>query len=230
MRWTSQCAVVIPCLNEAQAIAGVVSGAKQYLDTVIVIDDGSNDNTAVIAQAAGAHVVVHPRSQGKGAALRTGWGEARRLGFPWALCMDGDGQHAPEDMPAFLARAAQGDVEMVCGNRMSNATSMPIVRRWTNRFMSWRLSRLVGTPLLDTQCGYRLVNLTAIHDLSASANCFEIESELLVTFATAHRRIAFVPIRVIYANERSKISPMRDAIRWYRWLRQTERKLGASSV
>ena len=228
MRWTSQCAVVIPCLNESEAIAGVVTGAKHYLDEMIVIDDGSEDNTAAAARNAGAHVIVHACSQGKGAALRTGWAEASRRGFRWALCMDGDGQHAPEDIPTFLARAERGDVDLVCGNRMSNTATMPIVRRWTNWFMSWRLSRLVRTRLLDTQCGYRLIKLAALDELPACANRFEVESELLVTFATASRGIAFVPIRVIYGNERSKISPIRDTIRWYRWLRRVQRQLAIS--
>lgn len=223
VRAAIHCAAVIPCLNEALAIARIIIGVRQFLETVIVVDDGSTDSTAILAEGAGARVIVHPQRQGKGAALRSGWAEARRMGFDWALCLDGDGQHSPADIPLFLERAQGGDVDLVCGNRMSDTTGMPFVRRWTNRFMSWQLSRVAGIPLPDTQCGYRLLNLEAASAVPICSDCFEIESELLVAFASAGRRIAFVPIQVIYGDERSKISPLRDTWRWFRWLRQTRR-------
>jgi glycosyltransferase involved in cell wall biosynthesis len=225
MDWPETCAVVIPCLNEEAGVGRVVSAARLILRTVIVIDDGSTDGTARVAEAAGAIVLRHAQPQGKGAALRAGWDCAARRGKPWALCMDGDGQHAPEDIPAFLARASRGDVALVVGERMHAPEGMPLVRRATNRFMSWQLSRVAGVKLSDTQCGFRLMNLAASAALPLRTECFEIESEVLVQFARAGLGIAFVPIQVIYAAERSKIRPVRDAFRWWRWMRNLDRAM-----
>jgi glycosyltransferase involved in cell wall biosynthesis len=223
MDWRQQCAAVIPCLNEASAIGNVVRAAQVFLPQTLVIDDGSSDETANVARAAGAVVLRHDRPQGKGSALRTGWKYASDHGFSWVLCLDGDGQHAAGDIPKFLDRAVAGDVALVVGERMHAPGSMPIVRRLTNRFMSWRLSRLAGVRLTDTQCGFRLMHLPSLARLPVNTNCFEIESDVLVQFATAGLGIAFVPIQVIYADERSKIRPLRDTFRWWKWLRQIER-------
>ena len=219
MDWPRTCAVVIPCLNEEAGVGSVVSAARQRLPVVIVVDDGSSDATASVAQAAGATVLRHDHPKGKGAALRAGWDHAARLGMAWALCMDGDGQHAAEDIPAFLARASAGGVALVAGERMRAPGAMPPLRRLTNIFMSWQLSRIAGVRLSDTQCGFRLMNLEALAALPIRADCFEIESEVLLQFARARLGIVFVPIQVIYADERSKIRPLRDTLRWFRWLR-----------
>jgi glycosyltransferase involved in cell wall biosynthesis len=219
MDWKNACAVVIPCLNEAQAIAPLVTAVRATLPNVLVIDDGSADDTAAVAESRGARVLRHPVPRGKGAALRAGWTDALQRGFSWVISMDGDGQHAPEDLPAFLARASQGNVALVCGDRMHDTRGMPFVRRITNRFMSTCLSRLAGTPLPDTQCGYRLMRLESWARLPINTDSFEVESEVLLQFARARLGIAFVPIKVIYADERSKIRPLRDTWRWFRWVR-----------
>lgn len=223
MNWPEHCAALIPCLNEAAAIGTVVRAVQEFLPDAVVIDDGSSDATGQVARAAGAVVLRHEQSRGKGAALRTGWSYAIERNFLWTLCLDGDGQHAPADIPKFLERAAAGDVAAVIGERMHAPGSMPLVRRLTNRFMSWRLSRLAGTRLTDTQCGFRLLHMPSLARLAIRADCFEIESELLVQFARAGLGIAFVPIQVIYAEERSKIRPLRDTLRWWKWLRQVKR-------
>jgi hypothetical protein len=98
------------------------------------------------------------------------------------------------------------------------------VRKWTNRFMSWQLSKVAGVPLEDSQCGYRLMHLPSWSQLPIHTNCFEIESEVLLRFARARLGIRFVPIQVIYAREKSKIRPVRDTIRWFRWLSDIRRQ------
>lgn len=220
MLWQQKCAAVIPCLNEAAAIGHVVSGVQPFLPSVFVVDDGSIDPTGDVARAAGAIVLRHEHAMGKGAALRSGWDAALQRGFEWALCMDGDGQHAAADVPKFLSRAEKGDIALVVGERMHAPGTMPFVRRLTNHFMSWQLSRIAGVRLSDTQCGFRLVHLPSLARLPVTTECFEIESEVLIQFARAGLGIAFVPIQVIYANERSKIRPLRDTLRWWKWLRK----------
>jgi glycosyltransferase involved in cell wall biosynthesis len=223
VNWTDECAAIVPCLNEAQAIGPLVRGIRQFVSTVIVVDDGSTDATAQEARAAGAEVVRHQSSLGKGSALRAGWSIAQQRGFKWALTLDGDGQHAPEDIPNFFAAAEQGSASLIIGNRMDDSAKMPIVRRIVNRWMSRKLSRIAGQTLPDSQCGFRFVNLDALTRVPLHAMHFEIESEQVLAFAAAGERIAFVPIRVIYRTEQSKIHPLRDTLRWFRWLRQWRR-------
>ena len=188
----------------------------------MVVNDASTDSTAGDAAGAGAKVISHSTPSGKGAALRTGWNCARESGFAWALCMDGDGQHAPQDIPKFLACAEQSGSSLVVGNRMNDAGKMPFVRRAVNRWMSRKLSALAGRELPDSQCGYRLVQLAALERIPLNAAQFEIESEQLLAFITAGERVEFVPVQVIYRTERSKIHPLRDALRWLRWRREWE--------
>ena len=106
---------------------------------------------------------------------------------------------------------------------MSQAVSIPLVRRCVNRFMSWELSRLTGQSFPDSQCGFRLIKLDHWAPLPIVASHFEVESEILVQFAKARLTIEFIPIQVIYKAEQSKIHPLRDALRWLRWLRRAQR-------
>ena len=221
MDWSAQCAVVIPCLNEAMAVETIVRQTREYLPTVIVVDDGSSDGTGERAARAGADVLRHAEPQGKGAALQSGLKRARERGFAWAMTLDGDGQHSPEDIPAFLQHASQTGPVLVVGNRMADPSRMPWLRRQVNRWMSRRLSRLAGRVLPDTQCGFRLFRIDAWSQLSITTRHFEIESEMLLAFVEAGHRIEFIPIRVIYKAEQSKIHPWRDTLRWFRWLRTT---------
>ena len=229
MNWSNRCAAVIPCLNEASAIADVIVAVRQHLPMVFVIDDGSIDDTSNMAKRAGAEVLRHNRPYGKGAALQTGWECARIRGFEWALALDGDGQHSAADIPAFLAAAERSGAELVVGNRMNNPKGMPWVRRNVNRWMSKRISKLAGLQLPDSQCGFRLMNLIAWSTLPVTAAHFEIESDVLLAFAAGGCSIKFVPIQVIYKAERSKIHPMRDTVRWFRWWSQARRPMKRAS-
>ena len=107
---------------------------------------------------------------------------------------------------------------MVVGNRMANPAGMPWLRRQVNGWMSRRLSKSAGCSLPDTQCGFRLMDLEAWSKLKLRSNHFEIESEMLLAFVEAGHEVAFVPIEVIYKNEQSKINPVQDTWRWFRWL------------
>ena len=213
------CAVVIPCLDEGAVIGSLVEQVRRQVPAVLVIDDGSRDDTAAVATAAGAEVLRHPGTQGKGAALGTGLKAIAARNLAWAITMDGDGQHDPEDIPAFLARAKATDATLVVGNRMHEPLAIPWVRRAVNRWMSRRLSRRAGMNLPDSQCGFRLINLKAWSGLRLTTRHFEVESETLMAFVAAGQRIEFVPIRVIGRGPRSHIRPVVDTLRWWRWWR-----------
>jgi glycosyltransferase involved in cell wall biosynthesis len=230
MNWKTQCAAVIPCLNEARAIAQVVGAVRQLVPTVLVIDDGSQDETGAIAKSAGAEVIRNAVPQGKGAALQMGWRHAHERGFNWALTMDGDGQHSANDAPTFFEVAECAGAKLVIGNRMSNPKGMPLVRRLVNRWMSDRISALAGISLPDSQCGFRLMNLDVWNQMPVGASHFEIESDVLVAFAKAGYAIEFAPIEVIYKNEQSKIHPVRDTVRWVRWWKRARVGYGTGNI
>jgi len=211
------CTVVIPCFNERATIAPLVAALRRYLPAVMVVDDGSTDNTPSLAIGAGAVVVSHQQNRGKGAALRTGLSLAAKQGFEWALTLDGDGQHAPEDLPLLLQCARQTGASLVIGSRLHNAQAIPWLRRQVNRWMSRKLSRLAGRHLPDTQCGFRLIHLETWATLPLKTERFEVESETLLAFLAAGRRVEFVPIQVIRRNRNSYIHPVTDSFRWLRW-------------
>ena len=221
-------AVVIPCLNEASAVASLVAQVRKIIPNVMVVDDGSCDSTGELAAAAGAEVLRNDRPRGKGVALDRGLKHAFAKGFEWALVMDGDGQHAPSDLLLFLN--AMTRAPLVVGNRMADQRAMPWVRRTVNRWMSACLSRLAGRVLPDTQCGFRLIELKCWEPLHLRTAHFETESELLLAFIAAGHPVEFVPIQVIYKNERSKIHPVRDTLRWFRWLMKARGQFRAAKI
>src|SRR5262245_19982208 len=228
MSIAQSCVAVIPCLNEEGTIAALVGEVRSFLDVVIVVDDGSNDGTAAKAIGAGAIVIRLPETSGKGAALTAGFRRARDLGFNWTLALDGDGQHAANDIPVFLSQAeGSSDVRMVVGNRMGQASKMPLLRRCVNRWMSKKLSRYCKHELPDSQCGFRLLHLDSWARFEFKAAHFEIESELIVRSVCAGLKVDFVPIQARYACERSKIHPLRDTVRWFKWWRAIRRELRA---
>ena len=213
------CAAVIPCFNEGASIAALVGATRRHLPCVIVVDDGSADDTAILAKAAGAVVLNHGRNLGKGAALKTGLARALTQGFKWAVTIDGDGQHAPEDLTALFRSAERTGARLVIGNRMDHARAMPWLRRQVNRWMSRKLSQRAGRQLPDTQCGFRLIHLETWAALPLKTERYQVESETLMAFLAAGCQVDFVPVRVIRSNRRSHIHPVTDSLRWLRWWR-----------
>jgi len=210
-RW---CAIV-PAYQEEAHIASVVQAVRRYCPQVIVVDDGSRDRTAELAAQAGAEVVRHGVNKGKGAALNTGFAEARARGCEFLLTLDADGQHDPAHIPEFVETYRRTGVPVLVGNRMDRAQGMPLHRRLTNLFMSWLLSREMGQWVPDTQNGYRLYRCDVLADLPTQSQRFAAESEVLLVLAERGVRIGAVPVKVIYGGEKSKIHPLRDAIRFF---------------
>jgi len=211
------CAAVLPCFNEGATIAGLVAEVRQYVPTVIVVDDGSTDDAAALARTAGALIVSHAANRGKGAALKTGLAAALEGGCEWAVTMDSDGQHKPQDLPAFFQCAERTNSLLVIGNRMHSPQVIPWLRRHVNRWMSRRISARAGQSLPDSQCGFRLVNLKAWVALRLETEHFEFESEMLLAFIQAGHRVEFVPIQVVARGPHSRIHAFRDTRRWLRW-------------
>lgn len=207
---------LIPCYREGARIADVVQRCTPHVEEVVVIDDGSPDNTAAQARQAGATVLRHEINQGKGAAIGTGIKHALEQGFDLLMFLDGDGQHNPDEIPKFVARQRETDAAIVLGNRMTDTRRMPLVRKWTNQFTSWVLSRLAGQRIDDSQCGFRLLHRRIVPDILIETHNFETESEMLIQAGRRGHRIESVAVATIYEGQekQSKIRPGRDAIRF----------------
>ena len=214
--------VLIPAYREERRIGAVVREVRDYCSDVVVIDDGSPDDTAKAAAEAGATVLEHVHNQGKGAALQTGFDHARARGCDLAITMDADGQHAPSDIPAFLQAYERTHSPVLVGNRMNNVAAMPPLRRFVNRFMSDLLSRVMGQHVPDSQCGFRLYHRSAFPEgpYDAHSKRFAAESEILLRLALQGRKIGAVAIQTIYGDEKSKVNPFTDTFRFFRMLRR----------
>ena len=198
----------------------LVVALRRQLARVMVVDDGSADDTAALARRRRGHGAASRSKsrQGHGAPDRVVG--STRQGFNGRVTLDGDGQHVPEDLPAFLQCAEQTGARLVIGNRMHQARAIPWLRRQVNRWMSRQLSRRAGRHLPDTQCGFRLIHLETWATLSLRREHFEIESEMLMAFLAAGHPVEFVPIRVIGRGRSSHIRPLTDSLRWWKWWRQ----------
>jgi glycosyltransferase involved in cell wall biosynthesis len=212
-------AALIPAYREERHIADVVRATVAHVDEVWVVDDGSPDATAACAEAAGAKVIRHPVNRGKGAAIKTGLLSLAERGAQFIVLLDGDGQHAAAEIPRFVA-AAEAGAGLVVGNRLGDTRTMPFVRHGVNRYMSWRISRVCGTRIPDTQCGFRLVARDRVAVVLGESDHFDFETEMLVRAARAGCPIASVPVSTIYGEEQSKISPVRDALRFFRLMKK----------
>jgi len=206
--------VLIPSYNEARSIGAIVREVKAQGLTAYVVDDGSTDDTAAIALAEGAIVLKNEKNMGKGAALRKGFSSILKDGFDAVIIIDGDGQHEVSSLPDFIKRMEASDSDIVIGNRMTDTRSMPYVRRNTNYFMSYIISKISGQDVPDTQCGYRLIKRNVLEAVKLDSSNFEIESELIIKAGRKGFKIASVPIKTVYRDEKSRINPIIDTLRF----------------
>jgi glycosyltransferase involved in cell wall biosynthesis len=213
--------VLIPAHNEGPRIAAVVRDSLAHLP-VLVVDDGSTDDTTARAEEAGATVLRQVPNQGKGAALRAGFRWAVEQGYDGVLTLDGDGQHDPKEIPAFLELCRQSPHDLVIGAR--DFSQMPLIRRISNTIGRWSFSWALGQPVRDNQSGYRWISrrlMTALLDSNEAG--FEFEVEMLVVCVRSGWILGWVPIRTIYGDGGSHIRPLHHVAQFYRMVRKTRR-------
>lgn len=209
---------IIPAYNEQGRIADVILRTLRYAGHVIVIDDGSSDDTSGVAERAGALVIRHPHNLGKGAACRSGFYAAVNLGCTYIITLDGDGQHNPDEIPTLLRRADEAPGPcIVLGNRMRDLEAMPWLRRGTNRLLSRLISFLAAQHINDSQCGFRLIHREILEKIQYQNNRFDAESEILVRASREGFLTHEVPITTIYGEEFSKINIFWDTLRFIRF-------------
>ncbi|MDD4979927.1 MAG: glycosyltransferase family 2 protein [Candidatus Omnitrophica bacterium] len=210
--------VVIPTYNEVDHIAGLIKKIKEQALEVVVVDDGSSDNTCGIAQENGAIVLRNPDNEGKGASLIRGFNYVFDKGFDAVITMDGDGQHLPEEIPYFVRLAKYSDSSILIGNRMLKKKDMPLARIFTNKFMSWFISSLAGQKIPDTQCGFRLIKKEVLDKINLRTRKYETESEIIIKAARLGFKVESVPIKTIYRGEKSQINPIIDTLRFIKFI------------
>ncbi len=206
---------LMPAFNEADHVAGVVTQTRAHVDEVLVVDDGSRDQTAALAEAAGATVLRHPFNRGKGAAIVTALQFFAGSDAEFAVLLDADGQHDPAEIPRLVQAARESGADLVIGTRMGRRQDMPLLRWLTNRFTSWITGKLARQIIPDSQCGFRVLRRAVLADLSLAEGRFETETEMLIQAGRAGHKIVSVPVRTIYGDQSSHIRPLRDTARFF---------------
>ena len=204
-------AVLIPALNAERTLASVVTQARQQLEPVVVIDDGSTDRTGDVAREAGAIVLRHDVNRGKGGALKTGFAWALENGFDGVVTLDADGQHLPHEIPKFLA--AEGD--LIIGGRAHLFGGMLPRRRIANRFSAWCIAKTSGARVTDSQSGFRFYSANMLRAIELRTDGFDMESEVIVRAGRRGFHIVTIPIDLGFVDgiATSHYKPLKDTLR-----------------
>lgn len=214
---------LIPAYNEELHVGEVVQQARKYLP-VLVVDDGSKDQTAARAEAAGAEVYRQIPNQGKGSALIAGFRLALERNAAAVVMLDADGQHDPDEIPKFLDAFHNRKADLVVG--MRDFRFMPRLRRTTNTIGTWMFSWAMGQHIPDNQSGYRLLSKRMMQaTLQSEETNFEFEVEMIVICIQQQYKLDWVPIKTIYGNEKSHIRPMRHAYHFFRMVWETRQAI-----
>ena len=211
------CAVVIPTYNNDRTLGGVIAGVRRYCADIFVVNDGATDRTAeVLASTEGIRTIAYARNRGKGYALRRGLRAAREAGFRYALTIDSDGQHYPDDIARFIERIERRPDTLLIGARNLTADNMPARNTFANRFSNFWYLVETGRRLEDTQSGFRLYPLRRLGRLRSLCSRYEFEVEVIVRAAWRGVEVENIPVRVYYAPDGERVShfrPLRDFTR-----------------
>lgn len=205
---------VIPTYQNAKTLLKVVADVHRVVDTVFVVDDGSNDGTAALLDKATGNerpekVLTHPKNCGKGAALKTGLTYARQQGFRYAMTVDADGQHRADDIPALLKAVEEEPDALAIGSRGLQHENMPAKSTFANRFSNFWFALQTLQRLPDTQSGLRVYPLRCLHGLRWMSARYEAELTLLVFSAWAGVKLLPVPVSVYYPPRDQRVTHFR---------------------
>lgn len=210
--------VIIPTYNNATTIRRVIEDVEKYCSSIIVVNDGSTDDTADILQSIPLpiEVVSYPDNRGKGYALVTGFKKAKALGYTHAITIDADGQHFADDIPCFIEGLKNNPEGFIVGCRNLTEENMPRQNTFANRFSNFWFRLQTGINLPDTQSGYRLYTLSSLKGLNLITSRYESELELLVYAAWAGVDITSVNVKVYYPPAEERVSHFRPIYDFFR--------------
>ncbi len=191
---------VIPAYNESIKIGGVVRATLPFVSEVVVVDDGSHDNSGEVAREAGAQVFYHVVNRGLGATLATGIAIALARGAEVVITLDGDGQHDAAEIPNLVGPIARGHVDVVLGSRLLNHVGMPTHRVIANHLGNVVTFLFFGIFVTDSQSGFRAFSREAAQAIEIKSNRMEVSSEIVAEIRRKELRFAEVPIRAIYTD------------------------------
>ena len=200
---------LIPAYNLSRTIPQVVRLTRRHLPTVLVVDDGSQDETAHLARESGATVLRIPKNQGKGWALRCGFKHLLKEPWEGIITLDGDLQHDPAEIPKLIEEYDKTKPNIVIGSRMAEAEKIPVIRYWTNRVGVFFISWAAGQPLADTQSGFRLYRREVLESIPLWTSRYDTESEILIKAGMRGMKITCVPIKTIYYEDELNCSSFR---------------------
>lgn len=193
--------IILPAFNEGEVIGNVLSEVQNAgYSQICVIDDGSEDNTSEISHNYGVKVLKHPINRGPGAAIQTGIQYAKFMGYPYAILMDSDGQHLPEDIDNLYNRMIETEADIVIGSRFFTDNNIPKHRIAYNKIANVLTNFFCKNTYSDTQSGFRLLNRKAIESLKLKNRGFSFCSEMLFVGEKLNLKIEQTPIRVIYTE------------------------------
>lgn len=205
-----KCVVVIPTYNNNGTIAKVIDDVKQFASDIIVVNDGSTDNTeTIIRSIEGINILSYSKNKGKGHALKTALREAHKMGFSYAITIDSDGQHYADDIPLFIAQIEQTPETLIIGARNLTAENMPSKNTFANKFSNFWYKVETGITLNDTQSGFRLYPLEPLHKMRFFTPRYEFEIEVIVRSAWKNVSVINIPIRVFYPSKEERVSHFR---------------------
>ena len=204
--------LLLPAYNESKTIGQIIQESSEFISDIVVIDDGSSDETGEIAIASGAVCLSNATNCGKGSALRKGFAYALARGYELIFTMDSDRQHEPADIPRFLEHFHNTRPDILIGARTERDSRvlMPFHRRVNNRLISSVGSKLCGQRVPDFQSGYRLIRADVLRQVHLETERYETESELLIKAGRLGFRIESLPIQTRYGDEVSHIKPLRE--------------------
>jgi len=203
---THSTSVLIPAYNAGTSLEELVSRLRRSVGDmqIIVVDDGSRDNTMEVARLVGATVLRHNKNCGKGAALQTGFDFLKnQADVEFVLTLDADLQHQPEDIQKFISTQQQTNADIVIGWRERAGTKMPVHRILSNTLTSTLVSLKTGLKIKDSQCGFRLIRKRVFENIQLESRGYEAETEFLIKAARLKFKIEFVPVRTVYGREKS---------------------------
>lgn len=191
---------LIPAYNAQATLAGVLRGAKKYIPDLLVVDDGSQDETGLVAQKEGVTLLRHSKNQGKGAALVSGFQYALEQDYDLVLTMDADGQHNPELIPDFLRAYRTHQPGVIIGSRWSQVKGMKRIRRGFNWVARAAISACCKTPIEDSQSGYRLIDTQILRKIKLTTCRYDTETELIIKAAQAGFAILSIPAPTLFVD------------------------------